>query len=206
MILAHSFRVVRAGVDMAINQDLKAVLPRDGINGDYLTWLLRGTGRAVPGFLDEAAHGTKALRMERWLSFPFRAPAAEQRMIAEHVSRLSALLKELIQETESVVRLFKERRTALISAAVTGKIDVRGTATLERYPNGWRRMSDLHREINLEIEICDHLAAHGWLYGASGAADYDRVRALFPWMLLLAASDAAESLGKPTKEPWRAGH
>ena len=41
-------------------------------------------------------------------------------------------------------------------------------------------MSDLHREINLETEICDHLAAHEWLYAAGDAANYDRARALFP--------------------------
>lgn len=41
-------------------------------------------------------------------------------------------------------------------------------------------MSNLHREINLETEICNHLAAHGWLYAAGDAANYDRTRALFP--------------------------
>jgi type I restriction enzyme, R subunit len=41
-------------------------------------------------------------------------------------------------------------------------------------------MSDLHREVNLEIEICEHLAAHGWLYAEGDAAHYDRARALFP--------------------------
>lgn len=40
-------------------------------------------------------------------------------------------------------------------------------------------MSDLHKEINFEGEICDHLAANGWLYAANDAADYDRARALF---------------------------
>jgi type I restriction enzyme R subunit len=40
-------------------------------------------------------------------------------------------------------------------------------------------MNDLHREINLETEVCDHLAAHGWLYTTNDAASYDRVRALF---------------------------
>ena len=37
-----------------------------------------------------------------------------------------------------------------------------------------------HREIHLEAEICDHLAAHGWLYAEGDAAKYDRARALFP--------------------------
>ena len=38
----------------------------------------------------------------------------------------------------------------------------------------------LHKEINFEVEICDYLAAHGWLYAEGDAAGYDRTRALFP--------------------------
>ncbi|WMJ08138.1 type I restriction endonuclease subunit R [Nitrosomonas sp. sh817] len=38
----------------------------------------------------------------------------------------------------------------------------------------------LHHEISFETEICDHLAANGWLYSAGDAKDYDRARALFP--------------------------
>jgi type I restriction enzyme R subunit len=41
-------------------------------------------------------------------------------------------------------------------------------------------MSDLHKEIEFENEICDHLAAHGWLYAPDDSQHYDRVRALFP--------------------------
>ncbi|MEX1027191.1 MAG: hypothetical protein WD049_04190, partial [Candidatus Paceibacterota bacterium] len=38
----------------------------------------------------------------------------------------------------------------------------------------------LHKEINFETEICDHLAAHGWFYTEGDAADYDRQLALLP--------------------------
>ena len=38
----------------------------------------------------------------------------------------------------------------------------------------------LHKEISFENEICEHLAAHGWLYAEGDAASYDRARALFP--------------------------
>ena len=38
----------------------------------------------------------------------------------------------------------------------------------------------LHKEISFEDEICEHLAAHGWLYAEGDAAKYDRARALFP--------------------------
>jgi type I restriction enzyme, R subunit len=37
----------------------------------------------------------------------------------------------------------------------------------------------LHKEISLEDEICDHLAAHEWLYAKGDVALYDRPRALF---------------------------
>lgn len=38
----------------------------------------------------------------------------------------------------------------------------------------------LHKEISFELEVCNHLAAHGWLYSEGDAAGYDRARALFP--------------------------
>ncbi len=41
-------------------------------------------------------------------------------------------------------------------------------------------MNNLHREIHLEDEICEHLAAHGWLYAPGDSAGYDRALALFP--------------------------
>ena len=37
----------------------------------------------------------------------------------------------------------------------------------------------LHKEISFELEICQHLASHGWLYAEDDAANYDRARALF---------------------------
>ena len=39
---------------------------------------------------------------------------------------------------------------------------------------------NLHKEINFDVEICQHLAKHGWLYAQGDAASYDRARALFP--------------------------
>lgn len=38
----------------------------------------------------------------------------------------------------------------------------------------------LHKEISFETEICDTLAANGWLYAEGDAKQYDRARALFP--------------------------
>ncbi|ERI51891.1 hypothetical protein N878_05745 [Pseudomonas sp. EGD-AK9] len=42
----------------------------------------------------------------------------------------------------------------------------------------------LHKEVSFENEICEHLAANGWLHAAGDAQAYDRARALFPADLL----------------------
>ena len=38
----------------------------------------------------------------------------------------------------------------------------------------------LHKEISFELDICHHLAAHGWLYAEGDAKGYDTPRAIFP--------------------------
>lgn len=38
----------------------------------------------------------------------------------------------------------------------------------------------LHKEVSFENEICEDLAANGWLYDVGDALTYDRARALFP--------------------------
>ena len=38
----------------------------------------------------------------------------------------------------------------------------------------------LHKEIELENDICNHLTANGWLYAEGDAKSYDAPRALFP--------------------------
>lgn len=58
-----------------------------------------------------------------WLAIP---PEHEQCAIAELINEQTGRIDELIVEGDVAVELLQERRSALISAAVTGKIDVRG--------------------------------------------------------------------------------
>ena len=52
-------------------------------------------------------------------------PVEEQNQITLHLRDRASRYDNLINKSEEVIELMKERRTALISAAVTGKIDVR---------------------------------------------------------------------------------
>lgn len=58
------------------------------------------------------------------LQIPF-PPPSEQREIIEYLDGQTARIDELIAESEDLIALSQERRAALITAAVTGQIDVR---------------------------------------------------------------------------------
>ncbi len=59
----------------------------------------------------------------------FPVPAlTEQREIVAHIAKESEKLDELRVATERTTVLLKERRAALIAAAVTGQIDVQSAA------------------------------------------------------------------------------
>ncbi|SES43332.1 type I restriction enzyme, S subunit [Tranquillimonas rosea] len=132
MTLAHSFPVCIAGVPTAINQDLKALSPRTGTDGAFLAWSLRGLAEQSLSRIDEAGHGTKALRMEAWTSMEIPLPPEpEQHVIAEALEEKTEKLDALTAEAARAISLLQERRAALISVAVTGKIDVRDAMTSE---------------------------------------------------------------------------
>lgn len=58
----------------------------------------------------------------------FMPPLEEQRAIARHLDRATSRIDALIAKTERSIELLREHRTALITAAVTGKIGRRNMA------------------------------------------------------------------------------
>jgi restriction endonuclease S subunit len=56
-------------------------------------------------------------------------PQEERNAIADFLDRETAKIDALVGKIEEAIKLLKEYRTALISAAVTGKIDVRNEMT-----------------------------------------------------------------------------
>ena len=56
-------------------------------------------------------------------------PLQEQQAIANYLDRETSQIDNLIEKTKQSIEYLKEYRTALISSAVTGKIDVRGTVS-----------------------------------------------------------------------------
>ena len=57
-----------------------------------------------------------------------RPPLVEQRLIASYLDAETGKLDALVASVETVIERMFEYRAALITAAVTGKIDVRGAS------------------------------------------------------------------------------
>jgi len=67
------------------------------------------------------------LEPDQFLALPvFLPPLDEQKAIASYIAEQTSRFDALTAEAEHAIDLLQERRSALISAAVTGKIDVRG--------------------------------------------------------------------------------
>ena len=112
-----------------LNQNTVIFEPTDSrVSSEYLFFALLTT--AYRDHLDLNAHGTAnqaSLSLSDMLSFCIPLPDLdEQKTISSELSRVLENVKALERESESLVGLLTERRSALISAAVTGKIDVRG--------------------------------------------------------------------------------
>lgn len=60
-----------------------------------------------------------------WLPIP---PLQEQRAIADFLDLETAKIDQMVAKVETAIERLQEYRSALITAAVTGKIDVRGTS------------------------------------------------------------------------------
>ena len=97
------------------------------VTGEYLNWIFRSPDFRSNGEASMYGAGGQKRMPDDFvrnfaLAFP---PLDEQAAIATFLDREAAKIDELIAEQEKLIALLKERRSALISAAVTGKIDVR---------------------------------------------------------------------------------
>jgi type I restriction enzyme S subunit len=121
--------VVPSSLDLAQCFTLLISSPKPDVNPHFYAHYIN----ALPGkcYVDLTAWGSSQpnisvpIIQEMPTIFP---PLNEQVEIVLHIDRTSGQYGELIAEATRGIELLQERRTALISAAVTGKIDVRSFA------------------------------------------------------------------------------
>ena len=103
---------------------------RPGVQPEWLNYLLNSTGvlgmarsMALPSVNQANLNPTKYQRIV--VPCP---PDSEQRRIVDVLRRRTLQIDTLIAKVHEAITLLHEYRTALISAAVTGKIDIRAEA------------------------------------------------------------------------------
>jgi type I restriction enzyme S subunit len=126
MILAHSFPVAVSLAPLTINQDMKAIVTDRKLQNEFLFWVLTGAAKIIVSLTDESAHGTRKLETSVLKHFPIVVPPpSEQTAIADYLRKETEKADQLIEKIKVAIEKLAEYRCALITAAVTGKIDVR---------------------------------------------------------------------------------
>lgn len=111
--------------------DYVVMLPVGEHHPAYMHYLLRA--RPMPSVFQMISNGIRIdqWRMEpdRFLSLPvFLPPMEEQKEIAIKVEETVKKLRDLIEITGTSIELLREHRAALITASVTGQVDVSSKA------------------------------------------------------------------------------
>jgi type I restriction enzyme S subunit len=118
------------GVDMATTQDFANWVCGPTLTPNFLLETFKAMKPEFNRMMMGSTHNT--IYMPDIQAFRFALPSmSEQLQIVAHARAATAQSDALIAEAQAAVSLLTERRSALISAAVTGQIDVRSLATAQ---------------------------------------------------------------------------
>lgn len=124
--------------DFVVASSLIIIRPNlEKVSSEYLDLMLQSSlvKEQVESFVKGAA--LRRLSIQNLLKvFGLRPPLNEQKKIAEYVNLQLSKFSALEDKAQKQVQLLQERKTALISAAVTGKIDVRHFVAEQEQPQG----------------------------------------------------------------------
>lgn len=168
-ILVHSIPVALAGREVTLNQDLKALIVRPGLVPEYLMYLIAGMQREFLHEWKKEGATVESLELELVANTPTPLPAtAEQRAIAAFLDRETARIDALVAKKSRLVELLQEKRTALITRAVTKGLDANapmkdsGVEWFGEIPAHWnlKKLKRITRRVDVGIaEAATHAYA-----------------------------------------------
>ncbi len=114
-----------------------AVIRPINLDADFASWVLREQGLVDEIVARSVGVSYPAINAPDIGNLPVPVPPVdEQRAIADFLEMSTKLNDELRHQIENAIERLLEYRAALITAAVTGKIDVRGAASSDRSSGG----------------------------------------------------------------------
>jgi type I restriction enzyme, S subunit len=125
-ILKHSIPVAINNLPVALNQDMKAIVSKTFLIPEYLAHVIRGHQDALLVEWRKVGATVESIEYELLVNTACPIPPhSEQQAITAYLDRETDKIDALISRIREGLEKLKEYSTALISAAVTGKIDVR---------------------------------------------------------------------------------
>ncbi|MCM2289222.1 MAG: restriction endonuclease subunit S [Sulfuritalea sp.] len=127
MILIHTVPVAQSLVPLTINQDMKAMIPIESLNGTYLLWSLRVRQAQLLNLVSTAAHGTKKIETARLEAVQIPLPPLEaQQRFADRLASVEAIQSQQSAATAKAQAAFD----ALLARCFdpTTANDIRGAA------------------------------------------------------------------------------
>jgi type I restriction enzyme S subunit len=159
MILVHSFPTAVTSVRVAINQDMKAVVPFRSDIANFLLLMSKGMTPEILRLVLRSTHGTCKLLTADLFSAPLPfPPIAEQERIVAKVAELMTLCEQLEAARRTRNQLLESATTASVSAMAGGRDP-------KCYLANFERLSARPEQIDLLRSAVVDLALRGRLVG-----------------------------------------
>ncbi len=116
--------VARLGIKTTCNQSMAAIETINEYESRLLLWWMTANYQRIRNMAGGDLRDGLNLDLLGNIPCPFM-PLEEQKLIADYLDEKTTKIDTLITKATKAIELLKEKRTTLISSAVTGKIDVR---------------------------------------------------------------------------------
>jgi type I restriction enzyme, S subunit len=141
-ILAHSAPVAVTAVEVAINQDIKALVPAEGVDSRFLADQLRARAPELLAHAVKAGTTVESLVFDRLKTFPIRlAPSGEQRRISDRLARMRSRIAAAQYQADRLTQAVSGIREALADRLTQGRLATFGG--LRRASAAQHRLGDL---------------------------------------------------------------
>lgn len=125
-ILRHTIPVARNTCLVSLNQDMKALTTNTELNPGYLHWFINGLQKGLLPLWSKPGCTVESIELSYLLNTHIPLPPHdEQQQIEAYVADIRDDFNNRMAKVEKVIQKLNEYRSALITNAVTGKIDVR---------------------------------------------------------------------------------
>lgn len=123
-ILQHTIPIAINDVPVAVNQDMKALIPDERVQSSFLAYQIQGCQRELREDWVKQGATVESVEQQRMADSRFTIPPPdEQEAIAAYLDRETARIDMLLAEKGRLIETLREYRQATISEVVTQGLD-----------------------------------------------------------------------------------